>query len=66
MPGIGVVPDAFVEADDQLAVRTPAGLAASAGAAEADHRRQLRPVDRVEVAVFGADRHGEVTLPRPS
>ena len=38
---------------------------APAGAVEADHRRELRPVDRVEVAVFGADRHDVATLPRP-
>ena len=60
-----IVPGSAVDADDHMPVRTPAGLAAPAGAAEADHRRELRPVDRIEMAVFGADRHGTATLPWP-
>lgn len=66
MPGLSVEPGAVGKTDDHLPMRAPAGFAASAGAAEADHRRELWPVDRVEVAVFGADRHDEATLPRPS
>ncbi len=65
VPGLGVESGALIEADDHSAVRTPAGLAAPTGAAEANHRGELRPVDRVEVAVFGADRHDTATLARP-
>ena len=65
LPGLGIVPRSLVQADDHLPVRPPAGLAAPAGPAEADRVRELRPVDRVEVAVFGADRHDAATLARP-
>jgi hypothetical protein len=44
--------------EDDPPVRTLAGLAAPTGAPEADHGRELRPVDRIEEAVFGPDRHG--------
>ena len=64
--GLGVVPCPRVEADDDLPVRPSAGLAAPAGPPEADRGRELRPVDRVEVALFGTDRHGPATLAWPS
>jgi len=56
--GRGAVPPATVaEMRDMAAMRPAAALAARAGAYEADGTRHLRPVDRVEPAVFGADRH---------
>ena len=58
--GLRIPPRPAVEADDDLPVRPRAAFAASPGPAEADHGRELGPVDRVEVAVFGADRHGSV------
>lgn len=59
-----IVPCASIDAGDDAAVRTAARLAAARCTAEADRGRKLRPVDRVEVAVFGADRHGPATLAR--
>lgn len=55
--GLYIVPAPVVEADDDVPVRPPASLAASTRSFEADHRRELRPVDRIEIAEFGADRH---------
>ncbi|MBW4980747.1 hypothetical protein KZZ05_20955 [Marinobacter adhaerens] len=39
-------------------MRSPAALAASLSAPEPDYGRELGPVDRVEEAVLGPDRHG--------
>ena len=53
----GHVPPQSVGSDDHpFSVRSPATLAAAAGAIEADHLRQLAPVDRVEPALVRADR----------
>ena len=55
--GLSVPPAAIAEVPDGLPVWTPAALTAALGAAEADHRRQLRPVDGVEEAVLAPDWH---------
>lgn len=55
--GLRIVPAPVVEADDDVPVRPTALLAAAARSFEADHRRELRPVERIEEAEFGADRH---------
>jgi len=43
---------------DHLAMWASAALAAAFRPREPDHGRELRPVDRVEEAVLGPDRHG--------
>ena len=53
----------IAEVIDHLPVRTPAALAAALRPAEADRHRQLAPVDRVEEAVLGPDRHDVVRSP---
>ena len=58
-----VPPAAIPEVVDQLPVRTPTPFAAAPSPAEPDHGRELRPVDRVEEAVLGPDRHGGRTVP---
>jgi len=54
---IGVPPASIAEMCDPPKVRPTALLAAPAGTLEPDRARQLLPVDRVEPAIFGADRH---------
>ena len=53
-----VPPAAIRETVDFLPVWPSAPLAAAASPPKADHRRELRPVDGVEEAVLGPDRHG--------
>jgi hypothetical protein len=48
-----------------LQMRTATALAATARAVEPDRRGQLRPVDRIEPAVFGTDRHDD-SMSRPN
>lgn len=43
--------------EDPLAVGAPAMLALTVSPDKADMMRQLRPVDRVEVQMFGTDGH---------
>ncbi len=54
-----VPPEPIKADDDHLPVRSPAMLAAAAGTFEADHLRQLVPVDRVEPTLTGTDRHDD-------
>ena len=56
--GLSVPPAAIAEVPNGLPVRTPAAFTAALGATEADHGRQLRPVDGVEEAVLAPDGHG--------
>ena len=56
---LGVPPAAVTKMPDGLPMWTPAAFTAPFGAAKADHRRQLRPVDGVEEAVLAPDRHGQ-------
>ena len=54
----GPVPPASVaQMKDLLSVRTRAMLASSLCPDEANELRELRPVDRVQKHMFGADRH---------
>lgn len=52
-----VPPAAIAKMVDDLPVWTAAAFTAPLGALEADHRRELRPVDGVEPTKLGADRH---------
>ena len=52
-----VPPPAIAETEHRPVVRAPAALAPALGAAEADQRRQLALVDRVEEPMLSADRH---------
>jgi hypothetical protein len=61
--GFSIPPPAVSEVIDHLSVRPTAALTASASPPEADHSRQLRPVDGVEEAVLAPDRHGGGTVP---
>ncbi len=54
---LGVPPSPVAEVRDEAAMRPRTMFAAGAGAAEPDRIRHLLPVDRIEPAVFGADRH---------
>ena len=54
---LSVPPAAVAEMPDGLPMRSPAALTAALGATEADHSRQLWPVDGVEEAMFAPDRH---------
>ena len=60
---LSVPPAAIAEVIDHLTVRSPTALAPALRAAEADRHRQLAPVDRVEEAVLGPDRHDGGTVP---
>ena len=53
----GVPPAAIAEMCNETPMRPRAMFAARPGPTKADRVRQLRPVDRIEPAVFGADRH---------
>ena len=57
-PGVSVPPAAIAEVVDDPSMGALAGFAAALGPAEADRDRELRPVDRIEKAMLGADRHG--------
>ncbi len=59
LSAIGVPPAAIAQVKHAPPMRTPAMLAAPLGTAEADQPRQLGPVDRVEPAMFGHDRHDD-------
>lgn len=65
LPAIGVPPSTVTEMDNVPAMRTLAMFAAPLGAAEPDQPRQLGPVDRVEPAMFGHDRHDD-SMSQPS
>ena len=52
-----VPPATIAKVADQLPMRSGAVLTAAPGTLEADHSRQLRPVDGVQPAVLRADRH---------
>ena len=55
--GIRVPPAAIAKVVDHPPVRSPAALTAAFRPAETDHGRELGPVDRVEEAMLGPDRH---------
>ena len=57
MPGIGIPPSPIAEMRDEAQMRSPATLAARPGTIETDRVRQLLPINWVEPAVLGADRH---------
>ncbi len=65
LPAIGIPPAAVAQVEHVPTVRTSAMLAAALGAAEANQLRQLGPVDRVEPAMFGHDRHDD-SMSQPS
>ena len=54
---VGIEPAPVAQVNDVAAMRSAAVLAPSLGAPEPDCRRQLAPIDRVEPAHGGADRH---------
>ena len=54
-----VPPDAIAEVQHVAAVRAPAMLTTSLGAAKPDDVGQLAPVDRIEPAMFARDRHDD-------
>ena len=54
---VGVPPAAITEVVNPPKVRAPASLTPAARAPEADHGRELGPIDWVEVAVLRSDRH---------
>ena len=54
---LAVPPSPVTEMRDPPEMRSPAAFATGARAYEADRVRQLIPVDRIEPAVLGADRH---------
>ena len=54
---ICVPPATVAEVVDCPPMRSPAALAAASRAPEPDYGRELRPVDGVEEAVLGPDRH---------
>ena len=58
-----VPPAAIRETVDLLPVWPPTPLAAATSPPKADHGRELRPVDGVEEAVLGPDRHDSRTVP---
>ena len=53
----GIPPASVAEVVDSLPMRPATALTSAAGSAEADRRRELRPVDGVEEAVLAPDRH---------
>jgi len=61
-----IPPAPVAEMRNVAAVRAGAAFALGAGAAEADRRGQLAPVDRVEPAVVGTDRHRRLYESNPS
>jgi hypothetical protein len=63
-PILRIPPPAVTKMADQLPVRPSAMLTAPLGTLEPDHRRQLRPVDRVKPTVLRPDRHQAVPLLR--
>jgi hypothetical protein len=56
---IGIPPASVAEMDDTAQMRPTAPLALGTGTIEPDRLRQLPPVDRVEPAVLGSDRHDD-------
>ena len=56
---VGVPPQALGSDDNVMSVWSPAALATTAGAIEADHLRKFPPVDRVKPTLAGADRHDD-------
>jgi hypothetical protein len=59
---VRVEPPPIPEVMNAPKVRAPAALAPPARAPEADHSRQLAPVNRVEVAVLRSDWHPGSTM----
>lgn len=57
IPGIGIPPSPVTEMCDEAEMGSRAPFTARAGTIEADRVRQLLPIDWVEPAVLGADRH---------
>ena len=64
--GIGIPPATVAEMGNPAHMRSGAMLAACAGSVEPDYVRQLRPVDRVQPAVFGSDRHPDSMSQSPA
>lgn len=58
-PVLLVPPCAVAQMDDLPPVRPAAALAPAFRPLEADQPRQFGPIDRVQPAVLGSDRHGE-------
>jgi hypothetical protein len=56
---LSIPPTPIAKMEDPLPVRTGANLAPPLRPLEADHGRELRPIDRVEEAVLAPDRHQE-------
>ncbi|MDQ0839789.1 hypothetical protein QFZ54_003641 [Sphingomonas faeni] len=57
IPGVGIPPSSVAQVRDKAQMRSRALFAARASTIEADRVRQLLPIDWVEPAVLGADRH---------
>ena len=56
-PLVFVPPSTVAQVPDLTAMRPAAPLAPPLGSLKPDHRRKLRPVDRIKPFVLGADRH---------
>ena len=56
-PFVFIPPSTIAQMLDLTAMRPAAPLAPAFGSLEPDHRRKLRPVDRIKPFVLGADRH---------
>lgn len=57
-----IPPPPVAQMYDDLPMRSVAMVAAPLGAREAHELRQFAPVDRIEPAMFGADRHETMIL----
>jgi len=56
-PLVFIPPSTVAQVPDLTAMRPATPLAPPLGSPEPDHRRKLRPVDRIKPFVLGADRH---------
>lgn len=62
---LAIPPTPVAQMRHALQMRTTAALATTTRAVKADRCGQLRPVDRIEPAVFGTDRHDD-SMSRPN
>jgi len=60
MVALLIEPATVAEVYDVTAMWASALLTAPFGTLKTDHFRELMPVDRIEPALFGADRHGGI------
>ena len=56
-PFVFIPPSTIAQMPDLTAMRPAAPLAPALGSFKPNHRRKLRPIDRIKPFVLGADRH---------